>query len=135
MFMGHSMVDAHLVDYQTLNTAIHNKKTTNVDTIIERCLEGDTQRMDKFFKDGIMRELRIVNNDFSFNNEIERSFEVKDTLVQKLLLETILEINSKPYQNLMMQILGRILDNDEYNHNLVNILGFFKRPDGISEDI
>ena len=132
MFMGHSMVDVHLNDFVALKTAIDIRNLKNQGTIIENCLEADIDRQMKFRKDGVIRDLRIVNNDFTFNNEIERCFTARDSMIQKLLLTTIMEINTPEYQMLMMQILGKILLEEDVNPNLVYILDFFKRPDGIS---
>jgi hypothetical protein len=80
-----------------------------------------------------MRSLRIVNNDFTFNNEIERAFMLNEVLAQKELLEKVMEINTPMYNNLMMQVAGEILSNDEINQNVTYILNFFKRPGGISK--
>ena len=81
MFLGHSMVDVHINELSSIKNAVTKTQLfKNVDTTISEALVGDEERYNKFFKDGIIRNLRIVNNDFSFNNEIERAFEVKEFL-------------------------------------------------------
>jgi hypothetical protein len=74
----------------------------------------------------------MINNDFSFNNVIERAFSFKNVMAQKFLLEKVMQLNHEKYSNFIIQILGMVFRNPELNHNVSYILEFFRRKKDIS---
>ena len=89
--MGHSMVDVHLNDLNSIKIALQEPKIMeNTDTLLANAISFDEERRSKFFKEDTMRDMRIANNDFNFMNEIERAFATNDVLAQKFMLQQIL---------------------------------------------
>lgn len=99
MFLGHSMVDIHLNEIYSIKDALQKPEIlNNTDTMIEQVLRYDDERISKFTKEKIFStNLKIVNNDFCLNNEIDRAFYLNEVLASKFLLLKIMEINSPDY--------------------------------------
>lgn len=101
--------------------------------MIHEAIYRNSERYAKFAEEGILRpKLRIINNDFNLNCEVQKAFRLNEVLAQKLLLEVSLEKNTGDYQHIFMQILGEILSNTEVNQNVDYVLNFFKRKSGFN---
>jgi hypothetical protein len=73
--MGHSMVNVHLNDVASIQQALNKPNIfSNNFSMIQNTVAGDKKRYAKFMKEDIMRNILIVNNDYNFDNEIERAF-------------------------------------------------------------
>jgi len=53
-------------------------------------------------KEGIVRDILLINNDYNFDIEIERAFALKEVFVQKFLFEKMLELNDTKYSKFIM---------------------------------
>jgi len=70
--------------------------------MLNEILEGDADRIAKYKVYGKLCKTTIINNDYNFNNEIEKAFILNESMAQKLLLEKVLTINTIDYQSMMM---------------------------------
>jgi hypothetical protein len=53
---------------------------SNKHSLIQNTIPNDKEREAKFTRDGIMRGITMTNNDFNFDNEIEKAFSLKEVL-------------------------------------------------------
>lgn len=132
-FLGQSMVSVHMNDLGAISRALQTPDIMKSDsTLMAECIDCNRERLAKYARDGIVRDsLRIINNDFNLNCEVQKALRLGEGLAQKLLLEKALEANTTDYQHLFMQILAEILkkpsDQSETNQNVEYLLPFFRR--------
>ena len=80
-----------------------------VGCILEETINGDEELMNKYISDKKLAPITIIQNDYDFTTELDKAFSMHQAVVQKFLIETVLEINSIHYLPLMMQAMGKIL--------------------------
>ena len=81
VFMGQNMVAIHMNEQEAISAAINNEKfNDNTGCLLEECIRGDEVVMKKYIDDKKLSPITILQNDFDYNNELDKAFLLNETM-------------------------------------------------------
>lgn len=78
-------------------------------SLIHEISNNDDTSLDYYLKVGLCEENLIVQIDFNFVSSLRLAMELNSNQSVKILLKKVFELNSKPYQEMMMLDLPKML--------------------------
>jgi hypothetical protein len=92
-------------------------------SLIHEISNNEDQVLDYYLKVGLCEENLCVQIDFNFVSSLRLAMELNSNQSVKILLNKVFEINSKPYQEMMMLDLPKMLQ----QKNIERIYPFLER--------